>query len=80
MANVRGSSPSNSKLPVLEGPGPYRDGRSTPRGTVELNSIREWLKGIVRSIYGKAVYCQACGYEIGTNPECAVCAKTMKRP
>ena len=39
--------------------------------------MKQWLTGVFIRVYSKAVYCQACGYEIGCNPECAEC-RTMK--
>ena len=43
-----------------------------------MEQVSDWLKERCRDIYRSSVYCSACDYEIGANPQCAECAKVMK--
>jgi hypothetical protein len=42
--------------------------------------MREWLKDVCIRLYSNAVYCQACGHEIGGNHECAECVAVTNPP
>ena len=64
-------------LPVVVSEAPVS--RPTKRDRTQTERAKEWLKELCTNIYRSSVYCSACDYETGTNPECPQCVKAMGR-
>jgi uncharacterized paraquat-inducible protein A len=67
------------KLVVPAGASQALAGHDAQRDAAWMERAKERLKERCRNLYRSSVYCSACDYEIGANPECPQCTKAMKQ-